>query len=308
MKEKESFSELYSRLYSENFAELEAMRAKSKKTTVLVILIIAVTFILASINPIFFILLFVAIIIGTISSAKNKKVPVEMRGKSYPEVFKEKIVTPLIEYTFEGAKYMPKEGISDFDYRRAEYKESYDRFYSEDKIIAPLRVKDEVVTSISFAEVHTEKESRDSDGDTTWVTVFYGLAGSFLIPKSTRKNIYIRANGRVSNWNKNKVKMDMSEFEKIFDVESDDKILTMRILTSDVMAEMIGLYKKYKYRFEINILNDTVYMRLSTGPMFEPSIFKSSMEYKQIEKYYLVLKALTSIAEHVYETISDLEI
>ena len=308
MKEKESFSELYARLYTENFAELEAMRAKSKKTTVLAILIIAVTFILASINPIFFILLFVAIIIGTISSAKNKKVPVEMRGKSYPEVFKEKIVTPLIENTFEGAKYTPKEGISSMEYRKADYKEYYDRFHSEDQIIAPLRVKGEVVTSISFAEVHTERESKDSDGDTTYVTVFSGLSGSFLIPKDTGKNIYIRANGRVSNWNKNKVKMDMSEFEKIFDVESDDKILAMRILTSDVMAEMIDLYKKYKYRFEINILNDTVYMRLSTGPMFEPSIFKSSMEYKQIEKYYLVLKALTNIAEHVYETVSELEV
>ena len=231
-----------------------------------------------------------------------------MRGKSYPEVFKEKIITPLIENAFEGAKYMPKEGISSFEYRKAGYKEAYDRFHSEDQIVAPLRIKDEIVTSISFSEVHTQRESRDSDGDTTWVTVFYGLAGGFLIPKETGKKIYIRANGRVSNWNKSKVKMDMPEFEKIFDVESDDNILTMRILTSDVMAEMIDLYKKYKYRFEINILNDTVYMRLSTGPMFEPSIFKSSMEYKQIEKYYLVLKALTNIAEHVYETISQLEI
>lgn len=308
MKEKESFSELYARLYTENFAELEAMRAKAKKSTSLLIIVIAGIFILASINPIFILLIFLAIIIYAISSSKNKKVPVEMREKSYPEVFKDKIVTPLIENTFEGAKYMPKQGMTSMEYRRAGYKESYDRFHSEDQIIAPLTVDDKVVTSISFAEVHTERESKDSDGDTTWVTVFYGLAGSFLIPKDTGKNICIRANGRVSNWNKNKVKMDMSEFEKIFDVESDDPILTMRILTSDVMAEMIDLYQKYKYRFEINILQDTVYMRLSTGPMFEPSIFKSSMEYKQIEKYYLVLKALTSIAEHVYDTIAQIEI
>ena len=308
MKNKESFSELYARLYTENFAELEAMRKKSKNTTVWIILITAGTFILASINPIFFVLIFVALIVGTISSVNNKKVPTEMKEKSYPEVFKEKIATPLIEHAFEGAKYMPKQGISPMEYRKAGYKENYDRYHSEDLVIAPLSVNDEVVTSISFAEVHTERESKDSDGDTTYVTVFNGLAGSFLIPKDTGKKIYIRTNGRVSNWNKNKVKMDMSEFEKIFDIESDDPILTMRILTSDVMAEMIDLYQKYKYRFEISILNDTVYMRLSTGPMFEPSIFKSSMEYKQLEKYYLVLKALTNIASHMYDTVSKLEI
>jgi len=310
MKEKETFSELYARLYTENFNELEALRAKEKRNSTIIIFIIAGIFIFASINPIFILLLIVALIVWGISQAKRspKNIPVEMRQKTYREVFKEKIVTPIIEHTFEGAKYDAVVGMQSHEYRRAGYNESYDRYHSEDSIIAPLKVNNEVVTSISFAEVHTERESKDSDGDTTYVTVFYGLAGSFLVPKSTGKKIYIRANGRVSNWNKNKVKMDMTEFEKIFDVESDDPILTMRILTSDVMAEMIDLYQKYKYRFEINILDDTVYMRLRTGPMFEPRVFEKSMEYKQIEKYYLVLKALTNIAGHMYDTIAKLEI
>ena len=49
-------------------------------------------------------------------------------------------------------------------------------------------------------------------------------------------------------------------------------------------------------------------MRLRTGPMFEPGIFKESMQYKQIEKYYLVLKALTSLASHMYDTVNKIEI
>lgn len=316
MKNKESFSELYARLYTENFAELEQMRAKAKRSSVIVILIVAGIFILASINPLVIVFGLIGLIVYVIVGVKKNKIkivnkndfPIQEREKTYPEVFKEKIITPIIENAFEGAKYNAKLGLEQFEYRKAGYKENYDRYHSEDLVIAPLSVNDEVVTSISFAEVHTERESKDSDGDTTYVTVFNGLAGSFLIPKDTGKKIYIRTNGRVSNWNKSKVKMDMPEFERMFDVESDDPILTMRILTSDVMAEMIDLYKKYKYRFEVNILNDTVYMRLSTGPMFEPSIFKSSMEYKQLEKYYLVLKALTNIASHMYDTVSKLEI
>ena len=36
----------------------------------------------------------------------------------------------------------------------------------------------------------------------------------------------------------------MSDFEKIFDVESNDKIFAMRILTPDIMTEILDLYRK----------------------------------------------------------------
>lgn len=307
---KESFSELYARLYNENFEELESLRAKAKKSSVLLIFVMATIFILASINPIFILLFIVGIFVFIGKSIKKSKqgFNVQNREKTYPEVFKEKVVGPLIENVFEQAKYDAKNGISSFDYRKCGFKEYYDRYSSEDLIIAPLKAENNETTFITFAEVHTQTEHTDDDGHTHYTTVFQGLVGKFLIPKDIGKGIFIRANGRVSGWNKNKVKMDMSEFEKIFDVESDDKILTMRILTADVMAEMIDLYEKYKYKFEINILNDTIYMRLRTGPMFEPNVFKSSMEYKTIEKYYLVLRALMSIAEHIYDTILKLEV
>lgn len=305
---KESFSELYTRLYQENFSELEALRSKAKNDRVMLIFAIIGTFILISISPLFIILAIIVLIIWSVNQSKASKVSPETRGKTYPEVFKEKVIGPIIENTFGGSKYNAKMGLEAHEYRKAGYKEYFDRYSSDDLIIAPLNVKDEVVTSIKFAEVHTQKESTDSDGNKRLVTVFHGLAGSFLISKSTGKNIYIRANGRVSKWNKNKVNMDMSEFEKVFDVESDDPILAMRILTADVMTDMIDLYQKYKYKFEINILDDTVYMRLKTGAMFEPNTFKSSMEYKTIERYYIVLKALTSIASKIYDTVLKLEI
>ncbi len=305
---KESFSELYARLYNENFAELEQLRAKEKKGATGLIICIIAMFLLSIISPLFVIIGMVCIIIYAIKSMKKSSSNVAERAKTYREVFKEKIVGPIIENSFGSAKYDARAGISSFEYKKAGYKEHYDRYHSEDLIIAPLTVEGDVSTFMTIAEVHTEDEHTDEDGHTSYTTVFQGLTSSFLLPKNLDKNIYIRSNGRVSGWNKNKIKMDMPEFEKIFDVESDDAILTMRILTADVMAEMIDLYEKYKYKFEINILNDTIYMRLRTGPMFEPSVFKESMEYKQIEKYYLVLKALTSIASHIYDTVSRIEI
>lgn len=305
---KESFGELYARLHRENFSELEQLRKKSRINAIGIILAIFGAILLSTFNPIFMFLTIAGVFVWSISSKSNPKITVEKRGKSYSELFKEKIVGPIIENIFEASKYDPNQGISRFDYKKAGYNETFDRYSSDDLIVSPLNNKDGNTTFITFAEVHTEREYTDKDGHTTYTTVFQGLAGSFLIPKSVEKKVYIRSNGSVSIWNKNKIKMDMPEFEKMFDVESDDPILTMRILTADVMAEMIDLYQKYKYKFEINIINDTVYMRLRTGQMFEPSVFGSSLEYKQLEKYYLVLKALTNIAEHIYDTILRLEI
>lgn len=305
---KESFSELYARLYNENFAELEELRAKEKKATTGLIVGIIAMFLLSIISPLFVIIGMVCIIIYVIKSVKKSSPNVEGRVKNYREVFKEKIVGPMIENTFGSAKYDARAGISSFEYNKAGYREHYDRYHSEDLIIAPLTVEGDISTFMTIAEVHTEDEHTDEDGHTSYTTVFQGLTSSFLLPKNIEKKIYIRSNGRVSGWNKNKVKMDMPEFEKIFDVESDDAILAMRVLTADVMTEMIDIYQKYKYRFEINILKDTIYMRLRTGPMFEPNVFKESMEYKQIEKYYLVLKALTNIASHIYNTVARIEV
>ena len=304
---KESFSELYARLYNENFEELEALRGKEKKWS-LVILMVMATFLLSSISPLFSIVGVACITICIIKLIKKDNLNVEGEKKTYTEIFKEKIVGPIIENSFGSAKYDAKAGISSFEYNKAGYRERYDRYHSEDLIIAPLNVEGDISTFMTIAEVHTENEHKDSDGDTTYTTVFQGITSSFVLPKNFENNIYIRSNGRVGNWNKNKIKMDMPEFEKIFDVEGTDPILAMRILTADVMAEMIDLYEKYKYRFEINILNDKIYMRLRTGPVFEPNVFKKSMEYKQIEKYYLVLKALTSIASHIYDTVLRIEI
>ncbi len=303
---KESFRELYTRLYKENFNELEALRSKIKKNGVVAIIVVTAMFLFAAINPIFIVLAIIGIVIWSASTKRLKNVT-DTKGTTYVDLFKQKIIGPIIENAFEAAKYNPKAGLSREDYIKGGYKDDIDRYISDDLIIAPLKVGKELSTFVTFAEVHTKKRYKDSDGDTRYSTQFHGIAGGFLIPKDIGKRIYIRSNGSVSTWNENKVKMDVPEFEKLFDVESDDKILAMRILTADVMTEMIDLYKKCKFGFEVSIVKDNVYMRISTGPMFEPDIFKSSMEYKQIEKYYLVLKALTSIASHIYDTVDKIE-
>lgn len=304
---KESFSNLYTRLYNENITELEALRKKEKTKALAILIPILCMFVVVMCMPFLAFLLMplmmVVIIVAVIKSITGKSNKV-----SYTAVFKEKIITPIISNVFEDGKYEPIRGWTRQEYLEGEYRDFFDRYSSEDMVTATITGNDNNKTTIQFAEVHTERESKDKDGHTSYVTVFCGLAGKMELSKDIGTKIYIRNDGLFSGLNKNRVKLDMSEFEKKFDVQCEDKILAVRLLTADVMTEMLDLYNKFKYRFEFHILHNKIYMRIFTGKVFEPNLFKNSMEYKTVEKYYLTLQAMMNISKHINEKLNELDI
>lgn len=78
---KESFSELYARLYNENFAKLEEMRAKEKRSTGIIIGIVFAIFILAAFNPIFIFLAIIALIAYFAKNVKRDNYKIQKREK-----------------------------------------------------------------------------------------------------------------------------------------------------------------------------------------------------------------------------------
>ena len=49
-------------------------------------------------------------------------------------------------------------------------------------------------------------------------------------------------------------------------------------------------------------------MRIATGAVFEPNIFKKAIDYKTVEKYYLILQAAMNISKHIYDTLNEIEL
>ena len=84
----------------------------------------------------------------------------------------------------------------------------------------------------------------------------------------------------------NRVEMDSSEFEKHFNVYSENKIVAMQVLTSDVMMILLEFYNKYKIDYEILLRDKKIYLRFFVGPIFEPPIFKNSMDKKLLLQHY----------------------
>ena len=49
-------------------------------------------------------------------------------------------------------------------------------------------------------------------------------------------------------------------------------------------------------------------MRVFTGGIFEPNIFKEALEYQTVEKYYNMLQAMMNLSKHIYKVIDEIEL
>ncbi len=308
MENKDSIVQLYKKLYSENFTELEVLRKKEKMKV-----LIAITMIITLIAIVFFykwgfIFLWLGVIVFIITFAIiNSK----NRGKNkvdYTSVFKEKIVAPIIQKAIPNSLYKPNEGISKEIYNKIVYKEWYDRYRSEDLIKASVLLKNGKEVNMQIAEVLTERETKDKDGDTSYVTVFSGMAGVVEMTKTIKTSVFIVKNGSVSKFNKKKVKLDSSSFEALFDVEADDSIMAMRILTADIMEKLEYLYAKLKIKFEFSIVNDKLYIKFHTGGMYEPSIFNKSLELQKLQKLYNTTTLITDVIKEMAMVIDEIHV
>lgn len=301
-----SFNEIYQEIYKENNEELENLRkSRAKKSIILTgISIIGVCLIIkifVKYTSIFILpwILVLGLMFAIIISALNK-------GK-YTPIFKEKVIAPFIKNIDENLQYYPKKGISSSIYRDGEF-EGYDSYSSEDAIEGILDGK----YALRMAEVHTQEESTDSDGNTHTYTVFHGIFGNIECSKNIGTKLKIHSDkGILGNIFKGKqrVEMDSGEFEKYFDVYGENKIIAMQILTSDVMAMMIEFREESKIKYELTIKNDQIYIRFHTGEVFEPQLlFKSALDYDMLKKYYDIIDFVFRVSRAINKAIENTEI
>lgn len=306
------FEDLYNELINKNESELsklweETKKEKIKRITLILVLIaivdIAIIFVMSSqihsventefcimvISPI----IFCDVIIATIIS-------ILMRGKAvnYNSAYKENILEKLIKNFFDEVDYIPKKGMPAGIYDEGKYNEYYNRYYSDDYVDAKLDNK----YDMKMAEVHTVYESTHTDSDghthTDRVTKFHGLFVKIKMDKSIKNNLIIKQDKSIRK--KEKLEMDSTEFEKLFDVSSEDNIIGMQILTPDVMELLIDYRNYLKRPFDICIYQDTIYIRVHCGTMFEAKInSKTFVDKEKTEQYYNMLRFVYKLTKEV---------
>ena len=125
------------------------------------------------------------------------------KTKEYNSKYKEVFIKELIENFYDNVNYFYNRPIPKLIYNEGDYGEVYNRYYSDDYIKAKINNK----YNLDMAEVKIQRESKDSDGDTTVTTLFNGIFSKIVIDKSINSQLRIEAN-LLLKFRKNKLEMD----------------------------------------------------------------------------------------------------
>ncbi len=299
-----NFNDIYQKVYQENIHIEENRKVYLKQSrkkmlyTSIILAVIAVILIALNLT----LLLPFEIIIGIFAILLSGS----SQLKSYKKDYKGKIITSLVSNYDEHLCFNGYLSIPRNIYNNAEF-EYYDRFHSNDYIHGKING----IIPIQLGDIHTENVHTDSDGHTTYTTVFRGLFSEITLPKSLLSTIKIRSDkGMLGKFlsKKDQVEMDSQQFEKYFDVFTTDKILAVRILTSDIMNYMIDFKLQNKVTFELTIKNSSMYLRIHCDDMFEAKMSKSALDFETLHKYYKFLNFMCELNEKIYNIIQEKDI
>ena len=323
-----SFEEIYEIIKNEDYSDLEELRLKEKKKKgIIITLIVSIllippilmfteiinSYFLEQILPKIMTIFELIVVVGIISflfyflflltRIGSSKKPGK---KKYKYLFKERIISKLISTYDSNLKFDNYLFIQKELYNKAQF-EIYDHYSANDLVFGKI----DGIIDFKMGDVHTEIESIDSDGNSSYITLFRGLFSSAKLDKNLNATIKIRKNRGQSGKGlsgKAKLHMDSAEFEKNFDIYSSDQILAMRILTSDIMDYMVNFTTENKVKFEITILNQDLFIRIHCKNMFEASLSKSSIDENILKEYYTYLNFMCELNKKFYRIISEKDI
>ena len=184
------------------------------------------------------------------------------------------------------------------------FNQEYDTYNSDDFIRANIKTKYNNLISIELADVFLCKGNLNSNDIV--LPVFQGLVCHVNFNQNIISYAKITSK-KLMDFN-GKILMDMSEFQKYFTVKTDDRITVTRILTSDIMANIVAIWNKLHLDFEIVIKDSNIYLRFFTGMMFSTKILNSAIGKKRLKNYYDILDFLNNLSIQIFNAICQNEL
>ncbi|MBU1659266.1 DUF3137 domain-containing protein [bacterium] len=230
--------------------------------------------------------------------------------KDYTQEFKDKIIQPLIHAIDEKLHYSSNEYIPQFLFEKSElFTSRPDRMSGNDYVKGEMDG-----TKIEFSDVHAQKRHKDSKGRESWSTIFKGIfivaefnknfdAKTIVLPDSAQNTF----GDLIGHWLQSKngareelVKMDNSAFEKEFVVYSSDQIEARYILSHSLMQRLLEFKKKSEHPVYVSFIGDAIHIAIYYDKdLFEPSVFRSLLEYKIAMEYVKTLHLALGIVEEL---------
>ena len=281
--------------------ELEQLRKKALKSSIVPIVMVVLAFLFFVLfPPVSIALIVVAILLVIFVSSK--------RSKAYAAAYKQSVVKDALCEIFTDVSFYENEGINKDIIRNTQMMTTGDRFSSNDLVMGRYK-------SIPFmqSDVHIEDRHTDSDGDTTYTTIFRGRWMIFEFNKNFSCDLQVVSRGFSGNMRKggifsffgskdspkmSKVELENTEFNKIFNVFAQSQQEAFYILTPHIMQSLIELYNNSKAPLMLLFVNGQLHVASQTGKdAFEPSIFrKVNLEYDR-QRIIGDIAVITSFAD-----------
>ena len=282
--------------------ELELKRQKvvslTKKCSIPFIIIgilIIVFSIISGKNIIPFI--FFDLVIGIIVTAIVTNKPT----KEFRKLYKDRVVGDAFSKIFEDVVYTPDVGIDRKVIADTQMMYMGDIYRSNDHISAKYKG-----IGLEAADVNIQEEHRDSDGDTTYVTIFSGQWFIFDFNKSFKADLQVvdkhfgnaKRGGLFSKKKFNKVELEDIEFNKIFKVYAERDEDAFYVLSPGTMEKIKTLRNGTKGKILLCFINNKLHVGLYNGlDMFEPKIFKKVNLQQEEEKVLGEIRIITNFVD-----------
>lgn len=224
----------------------------------------------------------------------------------YRESYKSYFVARNLQSVFTNLTYSHNLGLSKDVLKSTGMINTGDVYASND--FASGKYKD---VAFSQADVHIQEEHSDSDGDTTYVTIFKGRFMLFEFPKKFSFKLELIGNKfyayRVPSKNPTtgrkmeKLSTESSEFNKSFKIYAEDGFEAFYLLDPAIIVKIQNLSNLHKGRIILGFINNTLMIGINDGKdSFEPpKVSKPIDEAKENEKVSADIKIITDFVDQL---------
>lgn len=262
----------------------DKLRARLIVSIIVSVVICALLFIIGSSN--FF---YVAIFIPVIFSIAVVIIVLVTRKEAaaYRKAYKGYFVEQSLQNIFTDLSYTHESGLDPNILRATGMINTGDVYTSNDLTIAKYK-------EVGFvqADAHIQREDTDSDGNTTYYTIFKGRFMIFEFPKKFNFKLELvgkkfrayRIPGKDSKNNRemSKVQTESNEFNHAFKIFAQDGFESFYLLVPDVIAKIEDIAKRYNYKLLLGFYDNKLVVALDDGKdAFEPPKFTKPINEKQ---------------------------
>lgn len=230
--------------------------------------------------------------------------------------FKEKIIKKIVEFidpglTYDESKYVPK----DYFIESLIFPDRANRYEGDDFVSGRIDK-----TDIQFSEInvkHVEKTKRhvkpgeQKRTDTRTYPIFKGLffvadfnknfnKKTIVLPDKAEK-LLGRLGQKLQSMNISRgelIKLEDPEFEKLFVVYGDDQIESRYVLSTSLMRRISDFRKKANKEISLSFVASKLFVAIPyEKALFEPSIFRTLVDFSKIQEYFEDLQIAINIVE-----------